>query len=200
MAESTYRAVWVAAISAFITGIGIVLVWSTLKEARAATAAAVVASKYAGEAVQVTRDSAEKQLRAYLLPDKITFLEHSSNDLWVGVVIKNTGQTPARDTRSRVHCAVVPNSIDDYPFMVKLGAPLGTIGPGQKFTARFLEPNGNTFTDQWRSIRSGAAIFYVWGAAEYIDAFGNKQTARFRYRYSTYSDDFVPCDEGNEST
>lgn len=187
----------------------------TTKAAIASTKAAEAAAGQASRANQAALDavyeakianilqekSAKRQLRAYVLADGAMFLEHPENNLWVGVFFKNTGQTPAWNAHARLRCAVIPTArIEEFQFRNDNLQSMGVIGPNQGFTARFLQSAGNDLVAQWAAIKAQTVQLYIWGKLTYIDAFGRTQETTCRFRYSPTSDDFVPCEQGNEAT
>ncbi|NMM43261.1 hypothetical protein HH303_02145 [Rhodospirillaceae bacterium KN72] len=191
----------VSAIATIISGVAVYFLVKTLEATRDAVRQAELATEAARDAVDVTERTAKAQLRAYISPEKVSFYEHQEGWLFVGVVLKNVGQTPANDTTSRVKCAIIPtHEVSDYRFLIDDPPPLGTIGPSQVITARFIQPGGNDFADRFAEIENNTHTFVVWGTARYVDAFGETQTTNFRYKYSIFSDDFTPLEQGNDST
>ena len=114
---------WATVAAVILTFAGIALIWRTLyhtrraadsakdmaEESRKATLAAVAAAKAAESAVEVTSDTAQRQLRAYVFVVEALRTRRGDTDPWViQVRIKNFGQTPAY----RAQVRVIPMLID----------------------------------------------------------------------------------------
>ena len=218
---------WVAVVQAVLTAAGLLLIWWTLVQTRraanfagdaakasvAAVAAAERANAIAAKAntavlksVRVTEATAERQLRAYVLPDSA----HIHN-IGVGttpiatVVIKNFGNTPARDMYcwAQIHIA-------NYPAGFEFTAPVfddpdggsrSTLGPGSQHDIEI--PCGRELAEiDVAAIGAKHAAFWVHGHVDYVDAFGEKRTTDFRFVYGGRSGlsplgVMVSCREGN---
>ncbi|MDF1750053.1 MAG: hypothetical protein P1V34_14365 [Alphaproteobacteria bacterium] len=191
----------ISAIAAGISGIAVYFLVKTLEATRAAVDEAKAATKVAQDTVKITERTAKAQLRAYISPEKVSFYTHHEEWLSVGVVLKNVGQTPANEIASKLECAIIPTQkVSNYQFPIDDLSPLGTLGPSQVVTIRFIQPNGNDFADCSAGIEQNRQTFVVWGAVRYVDVFGDEQATTFRYKYSIFSDDFTPLEQGNKST
>jgi hypothetical protein len=139
------------------------------------------------------RNSSERQLRAYVLPENAGLYDGSQitpqpvankiNAPGIAMLIKNSGQTPAYSVVSSMQIAVIPpgteNTLEVNPL-------------GQKFTLT-LGANG-TFTKTWwferpliaaeiADIAIGAKAIYLYGRIEYRDAFKKSHFSNFRLHY-----------------
>ena len=158
------------------------LVRRTLDVNRAAT-------KAAQDAVSVTRKSAERQLRAYVL------------------AADGGIETPAYDVRSWIHIWV-----EDFPLPVALPGPpppdflmsQNVMGPG--FHTEFVHKRDNPLNPiSIKMINDETAAVYVYGATRYRDCFGVERESKY-LRF--FRGKFVPGDtkrmssyfEGNEAT
>lgn len=159
----------------------------------------VRATNAAVQANGIARDTAKKQLRAYVLPTGVGFSEDHAGRLKIVIKFKNTGQTPARNFRSKTRAGFAPDTYRDFNHTLDR-AVSSEIGPGELTSGLFLQPTGNDFVDSSRDITSGNIVFYVFGRAAYRDIFSDEHTVDFRFRYSPEQQDFVICDEGNEAT
>ncbi|MGI9434328.1 MAG: hypothetical protein ACR2Q4_05800 [Geminicoccaceae bacterium] len=98
MADYALAVAAIAGIQAFLTFVGIILVWRTLAATKRATSAAAKAAKAAEEAVGVTREIGEKQTRAYvnLILANVTGIT-PNGEMRFNVTVANGGQSPAVD-------------------------------------------------------------------------------------------------------
>lgn len=143
----------------------------------------------------VMRDTARRQLRAYINPtrgsiyDGNTVRPAQSNKAgfpYAELTVKNAGATPAYDVVSFMEIAVIPIAEEDklLPIIeLKKIAPF-TVAPGMDFPKGHW--HGNALTqEEINSINAPApthAIF-VYGRYEYRDAFNQKHFSNFRYQY-----------------
>jgi hypothetical protein len=140
------------------------------------------------------RESSERQLQAYVLPENASMIDGTmcvppqparANVPFVGMLIKNCGQTPAYKVISWADIAVIAVTDEN----TKLGIPpipekfSNTLGPGSIFnkTLWFDRPlAANEIAD----IAAGTRAIYLHGKIEYQDAFGKSRFTNFRLRYT----------------
>ncbi|AEH88035.1 hypothetical protein [Mesorhizobium opportunistum] len=157
------------------------------------------------ESNSISRETAERQLRAYVLPANCTLELAADNDPTAHVRIQNFGQTPAFDVRSWIHIWVeaypkrveFPNAPDDLP------KGQGVRGPGFHATFRHRRELPIHAWEMER-IRTKTAAIYVYGVVEYRDCFGKKRRTKFlKFFYgeydSTKTDNMHDYMEGNEA-
>lgn len=161
--------------------VGTVLLFATLLLTLQANRAAVRAAKAAEGTVEVTRDIARRQLRAYV-GTELTVLK----DLAAGkcpemrIIIKNFGQTPAYDIASWSEMEIMKPS--EARFVLTKSKPGGkkVLNPSSTYSnyARKDEP----LTDaEFEIIQSDTARLYWFGELTYRDAFDELHTTTFRY-------------------
>lgn len=94
--------------------------------------AAMRAAQAADRSVQLAETVAGAQLRAYLFPGKFTLVAQSSGNYRIGVPIRNSGQTPARDVAIRVGRDIVVCPLPSPLPEILLADPLNfhAIAPG----------------------------------------------------------------------
>lgn len=176
----------------------IVTLWETRKTAKAARAA-----------VDDARESAEKQLRAYVTLNKVEITQFEvGKPLLVRIPMTNTGQTPALDYRGWHSIAKVPCAVKDkYPFRGGNTISRYTLGPGVEASAYEVSTDSSFFgtlsESEYESIVSGDLTIFVWGEDSYTDVFGNLRVTSYRYDH----DGPVACPQrmrvcavGNKST
>jgi len=181
-----------------------VLLFLTLGAAVFAAWAAWKAAEAGDEIVTVTRDSAERQLRAYVTISGcgISDLKTTKGPIKATLTMKNVGQTPAYDV---VHPSAIgihsfprtdfPAPPQDLPLSKQV---LGPNGIAYKFhTYRVLTDEEND------GITAGKMAIYVFGEVRYRDVFGNSHTTKYRYmiggRVGLRGKHMAACDDGNEA-
>jgi len=160
--------------STMLVGAGTILLMVTLWLTRQA-------NKAAQEAVDVTRDSAEKQLRAYVLLESIEVFNVAANNIpRVKITIRNTGATPASDFK---HWATIgyqpypmPPTAPDFDESIK--SSYAVVAAGQSVEGE--QVFSRKMSDQdIASISAGTCGLYVIGLIKYIDCFGKDRETRY---------------------
>jgi hypothetical protein len=185
------------AIFAFIGTLGLI---AALGLTYCANKSALRAAEAAESAVAVTQDTAKKQLRAYMLPSTVDFIDDHEDNLHIRVTFKNTGQTPARNCRSMVYAAIASPTETNFRFPDNTSKRSGDAGAGQTISGNFREVEGNSFVEEGANIMAKKRVLYVYGSLNYEDIFQAPQSITFRYRYSPDHDMFVDCDHGFSAT
>lgn len=158
---------------------------------RTATTSAKAAKEAADatrESVELAQSTAERQLRAYILIEDVLFrfIENESAIDYT-MVLRNSGQTPGYNLRTRVNVR-----IGEPP------APYTDLEPGN--SASIIAPNAsvnmgprriNLAPETPADLRSGKQKIYIWGRADYTDAFGNDRYFTFQ---GTNGDEIVNTD------
>jgi hypothetical protein len=177
---------------------------------------------------QVTRESSQQQLRAYVVQE-LGSIVNVANPIpafrgevisptgaeitnyavgpVVSIQIKNTGQTPAFDVK---HWADI--CFREYPLKSELPAPpsemksipSSILGPGIISTKkRYLsDPLSAT---QIAELRAGKSAVYLYGGIRYRDAFKVKRFTKYRFMHSSFTGpigvttDLTFAEEGNEA-
>lgn len=154
------------------------LIIDTKEAAQAARKSADAAER----TVTTMRDTAEKQLRAYVMVGEVRVVNDASPmpriaDRWIYVTIENFGRTiSAAKIRSTLAVCV-----NEYPSYTTLDGgqrsqKTGVIAPHNTFTARF--PLRNDL-----KVRDPRTALYIHGEVHYFDGFEDRITPiRFRRR------------------
>jgi hypothetical protein len=166
------------------------LIRESLTDAKIAADAAKRAAKATEDAVKLSRDTTQRQLRAYVVAKAdgnvgIKKINGSENAVMVTVqiAIKNTGQTPAHDLRviSKTellrHPIVLPFNLtlvsgpDPSASVLGAGEPIGSeSSPSEPFDGNAMlcatEPESR-------------ARIYTWGTITYRDVFGCNHWTNF---------------------
>ena len=156
--------------------------------------------------VKVTRQTAKRQLRAYVsarLADGEKMFLDENDCLSVPLIIENHGQTPAYNFKKSSFVGFFRYPLEDIldPPDYK-GGSVAYIPPGQKVRMYPTLPSALNGSEI-EAIKSKKGCFCVWGYLEYTDIFNNLQTAEYRM-LSTGADfergEFAYCEEGNNAT
>jgi len=135
----------------------------------------------------------QRQLRAYVLPENSGILEGTmlvppqpakANVPGVGMLIKNSGQTPAYNLISVAKIAVIPVASENIALVLPPMAeqfPL-TLGAGGTFSKALWFDRPLT-AQEISDIAIGIQAIYLYGRIEYRDAFKKGHFANFRLHY-----------------
>lgn len=162
----------------------------------------------AHETVAVTRDMAERQLRAYIGIARVRLTGLGGGDAGLWIKLKNYGQTPARDVRIRLIYRFLPPASDLSLLSVDGEAPsiCGVIESGQTFT---IVPTIDRMIimENDDAIASQSGMFFVVGEVTYTDI--SRCTRRRTFAFDIPAGHFYraqgtvqmfTCPFGNEST
>ena len=191
MADSTREMVRITKWQLYIGGAGVFLLVITIAFTIRATNAAV-------EANRIARETARRELRAYV---SVTSkgVRFDGDNLVIYFVLDNAGQTPAKNIRfSAVACVlpqrlpgdfVIPNPIfkDDSYYLY----------PGVKHTLNF-RPHQPIIKDHIPLIKENGEAVYFFGILEYTDIFDVRQTTRVCWFYRTAAIENVAMGESSE--
>jgi cell division septation protein DedD len=158
-----------------------------------------------------TRKANRVQLRAYINVEYATINYGATGTAKTKVVLKNTGQTPARHVMVIMHDHIFPVEIEnDFPvsdfskaksrISVERDGHLEITGETDdtindpKFEGMLME---RLQVESWR--------IYIWGEVRYQDVFGQKWFTTFRFQnhkfgYKEGNHNAAVCPEGNDST
>lgn len=186
-----------AGLQLILTFLGLLYIRWTLIETKKAVKEAGDATAAAENAIEVTRLSAERQLRAYLSIDKISATGLSPGEtpvVWISVT--NRGQTPARNLWVKtvvVRCTGLDP--DEAPIRGMAGKLLYDLGPGQRSSQSVDIMKAPLSGEQYLSLGSGAASFVVAGYIRYTDMFGRTRRNIFRANLTKAS--LTPAGDGH---
>jgi hypothetical protein len=148
------------------------------------------------------KETAEKQLRAYLFPELAASRRVSPAAHIIKVDVKNSGQTPAYEYQGYIALGVFTPGQE--PESLELPAEedfsRGSLGPGCK-----VELGGREYSmtpEQAADVTRGAQSVYIYGNVDYRDAFGQSRFTSFRLCSTGemfQMGRFEACLEGNEA-
>lgn len=175
----------------------------SLVDTKVAADAAQKSADAAERTVSTMKDTAERQLRAYLVVENAQIIPNPQR---INIIIRNTGQTPAFDVQhwgSASMKAFPLSTTEDFPapsgllFMSK-----NTVGPGITVHKYIVIPLFSAIDTA--ELVSGQKAIYVWGDVTYRDAFNVIRHTRYRAmaggNVGFQGNSLAYCDEGNEAT
>jgi hypothetical protein len=193
------------------------LLWWTTKKAVAdgekavetANAAVVAANRHADESanlVAVTRDTAERQLRAYVMVESAVVKNiQEMGEPSILVTIRNFGQTPAYDATFWFGPGWdrYPPSVEPPPFPSEAHLVRHPIGPGGRTEMNMILPMRLT-ARHITGLNDREVAIYATGQVRYQDVFDKSRMTEFRLCANgptIFSDGIMSATEkGNFST
>lgn len=139
------------------------------------------AADAAQRSVEVMSKSAERQLRAYLIVEKVDSEVHVDGRYRGTIYIKNSGQTPALNVRCWIHSWIaewplvepLPPRPDDFEMARSVLAAGAELHQSYERTHPVPEKSRPL-------LRTPEGTLYVYGAVEYMDTFGHTRRTDFR--------------------
>lgn len=192
-------------LAVIVSAIAVFLVRETLKEAQAATRAATIGARLTKKALDHTRDSNRRSLRAYVCFKSVRLKKFKSGEPPEFLISsQNVGNTPAHNYRGWYAFSIIPNyKITEFGF--RMGVPprsRSVLGPG--LTSGFgMEKFPPLTKQQVRTVAAGKCTLLVWGEDLYADIFGDEHYTRFRYEWTgpfTKERSMTISPDGNEAT
>lgn len=201
MAEATRFMNYAAWTGVILTVIGVILIYRTMlytrtaakaagdavTEAKAGTAAAVLAVKAADAANGSARERDRLELRAYLSAVPMGINRLAGKEFGMGhVAVRNVGKLPARNVAVVVHMEVrdqrsvifdVPPKLDPTDRVIQPGAEMRQ-GSKDEIAVALLSQSNN--------------YVFVWGVVYYDDGYGVPRFTRFCHRYNGASHTHPP--------
>lgn len=164
-----------------LTGVGIHYIRKTLASTDKAVDEANKATLAAQEAVDVTRESAERQLRAYMDVSEFfvsgVFLNSQPR---AHFTLKNCGATPAKRVRVYGMAGLVENARRFHVTLSRAKSGTADWGPGQLALQDFkFLPDPFALKDA-DDLHAGHREFLIAGYVVYEDAFGKTRRHAFR--------------------
>ena len=158
------------------------------------------------DSVNLMRDTAVRQLRAYIAIDRAWIEFPEPGVPKVTITIKNSGQTPAHNLRHWIH-----QWIEKYPLSIELPEPpdgfvmsSSILGSGATHEMQILHPRKIINPSRIHEIGTSKGTIYVYGAVTYQDVFGNEHYMKYRLMYGgsdqARSGHLSPCEAGNEAS
>jgi hypothetical protein len=199
---------WMVGLTALLVAVGAgqagLFLWQ-LRYVRKSVDDAAIAAGAAEDSVKLAKGTAERQLRAYVLIERVefSFPPDQPNGPWaVHVILKNFGQTPAYfvDAKTERRISQTIPETESLSLSTEAQTVAGTIiAPGHLHTiplsnflisgqgeAKYCNVNGH--------------VAYVWGRVDYVDAFGQRHFTKFQMVHHTSdAPQFAVCAVGNET-
>jgi hypothetical protein len=160
----------------FVAGITGFLIWIQASETAKATQAML-------RQVEVTTDTAERQLRAYLCVSRSEVKFPMEGIAVASVHVKNCGVTPAYEVRHWIH-----TWLEAHPLSVSLPTPAEDFKMSTAILGasdfHIMESEPHVIDPNWiPAFGTKMATLYVYGRIEYRDVFGKTRFTNYRLIY-----------------
>lgn len=179
VARDTNRMFWATLAMFVVTFLLFAAAVCQARYSRQAVGAATRSADAALGAVDIARDTAEKQLRAYVMMTDDLPVSLKNGILHAHFRMRNLGQTPAHDVLSRMHFEVVPVPIV-MPETSESHGSRGFLGPTEE---RFqdISLNKPLARDMQVALDAGQLALVVNGFITYQDIFEKTRTTEYCY-------------------
>jgi hypothetical protein len=148
-------------------------------DAKLAALAAQRAAKATEIAVELSRQTAEWQLRAYLLVSKGIIGVVSTGNSIINITVRNFGQTPAKDVTIWVDMRFGSDSDSEFVGTKNPTVSPTILGPGGKYTTTFYKKD-ITPAQKDGLFNSHNVAIHVFGEIRYVDVFGCNRKTKLR--------------------
>ena len=155
----------------------------------------------------ISRDTARRQLRAYIDVDAAK-AEHftgpsAPEHIRFMIILKNSGQTPARDVSGWVTCHFSAEFDTNFHKRVGDGGSRNPVGSGGELKFEFWTTDRGWPIEAVQAVRDRKTNLWVHGAVNYQDIFRRDWEVGFRFRVEPgklKKPQMEVCTEGNYST
>lgn len=197
---SMFSALW-GGLAVFVTAIGTILLYQQIILTRKAVEDTGKANEAIREANAIARDSARRQMRAYLRLECEKCVFVVGDPITMNIKIINTGQTPAFDAavKSRAIGRGVNWTWQEGEEPILDERPSHLINPGGNIVTSIQSDEPLT-QFVWDGIKSGKAVAYFSGRIDYVDTFGSPHWITFRFKYGAEehkNGKVAYCSQGN---
>jgi hypothetical protein len=159
------------------------------------------------KSIDDSRETAERQLRAYVFVAGVEITNVGTNDIQAVITIRNTGKTPAYkvtiSTKARAFNIQDDIVLEDTP----VGSDSSRFVFGPDGLGQRNIPLRDIFTcsEAITTIREGGGILYIYGKILYEDAFKKNQSTQFNFNIGGTNgwpndNKMFVSPEGNEAT
>jgi hypothetical protein len=166
-----------------IGGLGVSAALVTLRKLERQTTAAQLASVTAKEALELSRDTAKKQLRAYLSVKRARLIITDDGEVRARLEIWNTGQSPANRVRGATYAGLSDYPIPELsPQSEDLLKGTTVLGAGDFHVVPTIPTRDDALdgTELINLLRNPEIVYRVTGIYEYLDVFNETHTLKFQ--------------------
>jgi hypothetical protein len=203
IARSVKNATWIIAGATIVNVVVVGLQWNEMnaggKDTQKLIAAAENSAKAAQDAVHLAKDTADRQLRAYLVVQDINCkLDNAVIDC--SVVIKNFGSTPALDLKLSGNISAIIGDEIVHPKMTPHDQKL-LVGNGWVTTLK-AEWNMGESGETLNAMKKGTSLLLLAGYADYRDIYRNSHRLSFNLKSLRFQNNewiMLPEADGNET-
>lgn len=146
------------------------------------------------------REKGRRELRAYVFIDVIRPTEPTPIAALspYGVVVKNSGKTPAYNVVIRSTLVLGPPKVTEK-WPDPIAAPDESKGPLAPGGTVAHMTTGRAWKPEERAELAKGAVMYFYGVIHYEDVFGRKQWTRFRHERMAGTHELSACEAGNDA-
>lgn len=167
-----------------------------VEDAETMAEAAKKSADAANLTAQIMKDTAERQLRAYVsIKEGWVFFDQDSTLLRTAIMIENCGQSPAYNFKIWSDCVVAPSEGFAFEIPEEDPRPSSIVGPNGVCAINLERP---ITALEITAIASGIKSIYVFGKIDYEDCFGTSRYHIFRYCMSGAIKHFTVRDVGRD--
>jgi hypothetical protein len=168
------------------------------------------AANAASDSAATMRDTARRQLRAYLTVSEISIgmpaqWEQVNPVAFItDIRIKNSGQTPAYKVKGWIHCGFITSAEKlEFKHPANIEIVEWTLGAGE--WKSFRVPKTSLTHEQYVGIAEGKYVFFTYGRVEYRDVFDSFWWTNYRLKLRIAKDGSRPTwrefgQEGNDAS
>ena len=132
---------------------------------------------------ELSRRSSQRQLRAYVVPDRGEIFAGEEGEPRARIALRNCGQTPARGVLSWAKIHLVKPEQDESLGLLPSGVRSGTTLAANGYLNKALWFR-TLSAEEADHVRSGSMAICVSGIVEYRDVFQHRHVTQFRFAYS----------------
>lgn len=179
-----------------------------LVAAENAALAAQEGARAAAETVSHMKDTAKRELRAYLSYEEGSIINFTGDQPRVQIRIANSGQTPAYKIAARVVIAFLKwpleNPAPAFPLSDEIEQRSGPCGPRSHFILSRVLTDPPLPANRMSLLARKDAALFVYGEVRYEDVFGDPHSVKFRLAHGGQTEvhplgNLATCEEGNDA-
>lgn len=206
MAEWAYALYLLTIAGLIISSAGLTFLFWSLRQTRVAIRSALIGNRLSLKAIKQEQSNAQKGLRAYVGIDSVKILYTLNNIATTRIILKNTGQTPARDVLAVIHNDILdlPAEESSFPIVFTM-AKSKTSMERDGFSKLEIPTIDKVDEFSMSKMQVDRTAIFVWGEVRYKDVFGDEWFTRYRFQsdplgHKEHKTDGIVCAAGNEAT
>lgn len=187
--------------TALLCGITVFLAYYTYGLLRATIDLATDANESATKQFELAKDTARRQLRAYVVVSRVRAYSVAPNQQIVikpkkmqrltmgqqavaAIQVRNAGQTPAHNVKTHLNAMITPWPLDESKLILPEweAGSINALGQNEtRMSQAVIHPAQHLTLAQIMSLENGSFAFVVFGRITYEDIFGNEWRTDLRF-------------------